>query len=188
VTPTGNTSSDGGSGSDRRRERRAEGRVRAIYATIILTAVLVGLRGHTESAGDVIEILVGAALMLFIAHTFSDFLARRVEIEGAVPLEEFRELLIVESPLLIAAGIPVIVFVLAQADVINLEAAFWISLSYSVASLFVIGAMAASRRGIVWGVRRRRRLRNAWRGDHRSGGIDSLTIVNAANGCPDSPS
>ena len=151
MTAAGTTPSEGGSGSARRRERRAEGRVRAIYATIILTAVLVGLRGHTESAGDVIEILVGAALMLFIAHTFSDFLARRVEIEGAVPLEEFRELLIVESPLLIAAGIPVIVFVLAQADVISLEAAFWISLSYSVASLFVIGAMAASRRGIVWG-------------------------------------
>ena len=89
--------------------------------------------------------------MLFIAHTFSDFLAHRVEIEGAVPLEEFRELLIVESPLLIAAVIPVIVFALAQAGVVSLEAAFWISLSYSVGSLFVIGAMAASRRGIVWG-------------------------------------
>jgi hypothetical protein len=84
VTPTGDTPSDGG--SDHRRERRLEGRVRAIYATIILTAALVGLRGHTDSAGDVIEILIGAALMLFIAHTFSDFLAHRVEIEGTVPL------------------------------------------------------------------------------------------------------
>ena len=87
MTSAGSTPSDGDTGTDRRRERRAEGRVRAIYATIMLTAVLVGLRGHTESAGDVIEILVGAALMLFIAHTFSDFLARRVDLEGAVPLE-----------------------------------------------------------------------------------------------------
>ncbi len=151
MTAAGSTPSDGDPGSERRRERRAEGRVRAIYATIILTAVLVGLRGHTESAGDVIEILVGAALMLFIAHTFSDFLARRVDVNGAVAIEEVKELLIVESPLLVAAGIPVIIFLAAQAGMLSLEAAFWASLSYSVAALFVIGAMAASRRGIVWG-------------------------------------
>ncbi len=152
MTAARTTPSEGGSGADRRRERRAEGRVRAIYATIILTAVLVGLRGHTESAGDVIGILLGATLTLFLAHTFSDFLARRVDIEGAMPLEEFRELLIVESPLLVAAGIPVIIFLSAQAGLVSLEAAFWTSLSYSVASLFVIGAISATRGGIVWGL------------------------------------
>ena len=151
MTPADATPSDRDANSDRRHERRLEGRVRAIYATIILTAVLVGLRGHTESAGDVIGILLGATLTLFLAHTFSDFLARRYT-EGAMPLEEFRELLIVESPLLVAAGIPVIIFLSAQAGLVSLEAAFWLSLSYSVASLFVIGAISATRGGIVWGL------------------------------------
>jgi hypothetical protein len=150
VTEAKSTSSENGADRDRRRERRSEGRVRAIYATIILTALLVGLRDHADSASDVLGVLIAGALTLFLAHTFSDFLAKRVDLEGKAHLDEIRELLIVESPLLIAAGVPVIVFLLARAGVLDIDSAFWVSISYAVASLFVIGMLAATRRGIVW--------------------------------------
>ena len=70
----------------------------AIYATIVLTAALVGLHEHAESAGDVLAVLVVAGLTLFVAHTFSDLLSRRVDVEGGVPMEEIREVLIVKLP------------------------------------------------------------------------------------------
>lgn len=150
MTEANSTSPENGAARDRRRERRSEGRVRAIYATIILTAVLVGLRDHTDSATDVLGVLIVAALTLFVAHTFSDFLAKRVDLEGGVHFDEIRELLVVESPLLIAAGVPVILFLLAGVGVLGIDSAFWASIGYAEVSLFVIGTFAFARRGIVW--------------------------------------
>jgi hypothetical protein len=152
VTEAKSTSSENSAERDRRRERRTEARVRAIYATIILTAVLVGLQDHTDSASDVLGVLIGAALTLFLAHAFSDFLSRRVDLDGEGHLDEIRELLIVESPLLIAAGVPVILFLLARAGVLGIDLAFWTSISYAVVFLFVYGMLATTRRGTVWGL------------------------------------
>jgi hypothetical protein len=128
-----------------------EGLARAVYAAIILTALLVALREHTESASDALAAIIAAAGGLLAAHTYADVLAKQMALGRRLRGDEARELLIVESQLLIAAAVPVLLFVLAEAGTIGIDAAFQMSFAYTLASLFVIGTLLgrSTGRGIV---------------------------------------
>ena len=58
-------------------DTQAERLNHALYGLIIVTATLVAERGHVENAGEAIVLLLGTALVLVLAHTYSAAMAAR---------------------------------------------------------------------------------------------------------------
>ncbi len=121
------------------RGRRAERFAHGIYGTIIITALLVPLEDHGATADEVVGAVVGTAFVLFLAHTYASGLGRRIAMRRAPRLSDLGAILADNLPLLFAAVVPTLVFVLAAAGAISLHTAFRAGIGYALASLCALG-------------------------------------------------
>jgi hypothetical protein len=129
-------SGDGRQLSDARRGERAG---HAIYGSIVVLAVIIAEKDNAVTAGEAIATVVGAAVVTALAELYADYIGATIR-RRRHPNETEMHLYLGE----IAAGfftalIPVVFFILAELDVIGLDAAFDIAVWTGVA---ILGAYA----------------------------------------------
>jgi hypothetical protein len=130
--------------------RRAERLSHALYGLIIVTATLVAEQGHFTEVVDALGLLMGTALVLLLAHTYSGVIAART-IEGH-GLGSVGRRLVVENnlPVLIAIVGPALLFVLAGMDLMTLQTAYTASIVFSLVALFGLGLYEGRTASMGW--------------------------------------
>lgn len=130
--------------------RRAERLSHALYGLIIVTATLVAEQGHVTEAGDALGLLLGTALVLLLAHTYSSVVAERT-VEGG-SLGSLGRRMVVEDnlPVLLAIAFPAVLFLLAGADVMALATAYTASIAFSLVALFALGLYEGRVASLNW--------------------------------------
>jgi hypothetical protein len=123
---------------------------RVVYGTITLMSVLIVYGGWQQLRfRDVVGVIVGPVLAMFLSHLFAATLARQVELGRAVTGTERARIARSESPFLLLA-VPPVVFVGLLGS----------SLSASIRWLVVLGAASL---GYWGGVAGRRSGMSGWR-------------------------
>ncbi len=123
---------------------------RVIYATITLMSVLIIYDGwHHLRLIDVVAVIVGPVLAMFLAHIFSASLARQVELGRRLTAPERVSIARTESRFLLLCVPPVAATVLLDLAGVNLTSAIQIVLWMGVASLGLWCGMAGHRAGMT---------------------------------------
>lgn len=131
-------------------QRRAERLSHALYGLIIVTATLMAERNHVTEVGDALGLLLGTALVLVLAHTYSSVMAERA-IEGHSLGSVGRRMVVEDNvPVLIAIVAPAVFFVLAGLDVIKLSNAYTASIVVSLVALFGLGLYEGRTASMGW--------------------------------------
>lgn len=108
---------------------------RVVYGTITLMSVLVVYDGWQQLRfRDVVIVIVGPVLALFLSHLFAATLARQVELGRVVAGTERAKIARSESPFLLLAVPPVVV--------VGILTLLGLSLSASIRWLIVLGAVS----------------------------------------------
>jgi hypothetical protein len=114
-------------------ERTAQRAARAVYAAIIALAVVVVLEETNASAIEVVASAIGAVVAAMLAEGYAEYIAQVIRAHRHPDRREF-----LDASFDIAAGglaglVPVVPFVLAALDAIELETAYdiapWLGLS-----------------------------------------------------------
>jgi hypothetical protein len=130
--------------------RRAERLSHALYGLIIVTATLVAEQAHVTEVVDALGLLLGTALVLLLAHTYSGVMAERT-IEGHSLGSVGRRMVVDDNlPVLIAIVAPALLFILAGMDVMTLHAAYSASIVFSVMALFGLGLYEGRTASMTW--------------------------------------
>ena len=131
-------------------EVQAERLNHALYGLIIVTATLVAEREHVDDPAAAIELLLGTALVLLLAHTYSAAMAARA-VDGHPLGAAGRKLVAVNNlPVLLAIAVPVALFALAGLDTISLMVAYRLSIATSLAALFGLGVYEGREASMTW--------------------------------------
>jgi hypothetical protein len=126
---------------------------RVVYGTITLMSVLVVYDGWQQLRfRDVVVVIVGPVLVLFLSHLFAATLAKQVELGRVVTGTERAKIARSESPFLLLAVPPVVV--------VGILTLLGLSLSASIRCLIVLGAVSL---GCWGGVAGRRSGMTGWR-------------------------
>ena len=130
--------------------RRAERLAHALYGLIIVTATLVAEQGHVTEVVDALGLLLGTALVLLLAHTYSGAMAERA-VEGH-SLGSIGRRIVVEDnmPVLIAIVAPGLLFILAGLGAISLNTAYTAAIVFSLAALFGLGLYEGRAASMSW--------------------------------------
>lgn len=132
------------------RFRQAERLSHALYGLIIVTATLGAERVHIAKASEALAVLFSTALVLVLAHTYSAAMAERA-VSGTRLGKKGRRAIIVDNlPVVSAVIVPAILFTLAGAKVISLQAAYGAAIVFSVAVLFGLGLYEGRRASMGW--------------------------------------
>jgi hypothetical protein len=146
--PAEDTAADFGSGVPV--YRRAERLGHALYGLIIVTATLVAEQGHVTEVVDALGLLLGTALVLLLAHTYSAVIAERA-IEGHSLGSVGRRLVVEDNlPVLLAIIAPALLFVFAGIGVLTLQAAYAAAIAFSLVSLFGLGLYEGRTASMPW--------------------------------------
>jgi hypothetical protein len=130
--------------------RRAERLSHALYGLIIVTATLVAEQGHVTEVADALGLLLGTALVLLLAHTYSGVMAERT-IEGHSLGSVGRRMVVDDNlPVLVAIVVPALLFILAGMDVMTLQTAYAFSIVFSVMALFGLGLYEGRTASMTW--------------------------------------
>ncbi|MGD8487328.1 MAG: hypothetical protein PVH07_11895 [Chloroflexota bacterium] len=129
------------------REHRVERSSHAIYGLIIITAALVADRQYAEDALTSLLALWGAALVLFLAHTYASLVAELGEHGGRMAYVERHVLIADNLPLVASVIVPSVLLILSGLGLVELRLAIDLSIVLSLASLFALGAYQARRQG-----------------------------------------
>ena len=132
-------------------QHRAERLSHALYGLIIVTATLVAEKQHIDEAAQAMGMLVGIALVLVLAHTYSALMAARIADKG--PLGEVgRRLVLLDNlPVALAILVPLLLFGLAGLSVIPLQTAYAVSIWFSLIALFGVGVYQGRAASMTWG-------------------------------------
>jgi len=130
--------------------RRAERLGHALYGLIIVTATLVAEKGHVTEVADALGLLLGTALVLLLAHTYSAAMAERA-VEGH-SLGSLGRRIVVEDnlPVLIAIIGPGLLFILAGLGAMSLATAYTAAIFFSLAALFGLGLYEGRTASMSW--------------------------------------
>jgi hypothetical protein len=127
---------------------------RVVYGTITLMSVLIVYDGWQQLRfRDVVGVIVGPVLALFLSHMFAATLARQVELGRTVTRAERARIVRSESPFLLLLAVPPVAFV----GILTLLGS---SLSASIRWLVVLGAVSL---GYWGGIAGRRSGMTGWR-------------------------
>jgi len=123
----------------------------ALYGLIIVTATLVAEQRHVTEVSVALGLLLGTALVLLLAHTYSAVMAERA-VEGH-SLGSIGRRMVVEDnlPVLVAVVAPAVLFVLAGVDVMSLQDAYRASIALSLVALFGLGLYEGRSASMGWG-------------------------------------
>ena len=141
------TANSGGSVS---LHRRAERLSHGLYGLIIVTATLVAEQGHVTEVVDALGLLLGTALVLLLAHTYSAVIAERT-IEGHSLGAVGRRVIVKDNlPVLFAIVGPGLLFLLAGVGVMDLQTAYAAAIVFSLAALFGLGLYEGRTASMSW--------------------------------------
>ena len=127
---------------------------KAVYGIIIALAIVITLETHPPRPLEAeIAILLGA-FAVAMAEFYSDFLQARIDIRGRVPRAEMIDIARHVGTVLVAALLPIPVFLLVSLGVLSIEGAFTIVKWMLVGLLFAYGYVAAiiGGAGITWSI------------------------------------
>ena len=131
-------------------ELRAERLNHALYGLIIVTATLVAERDHVDNAGEAIVLLLGTALVLVLAHTYTAAMAARAVTAHTLGTAGRRLVALNNLPVLFAIALPVLLFVLAGLEAISLTTAYSVSIASSLAALLGLGIYEGRAASMTW--------------------------------------
>jgi hypothetical protein len=130
--------------------RRAERLAHALYGLIIVTATLVAEQGHVTEVVDALGLLLGTALVLLLAHTYSGTMAERA-VEGHNLGSVGRRIVVEDNlPVLIAIVTPGLLFILAGLGAMSLDTAYTAAIVFSLAALFGLGLYEGRTASMSW--------------------------------------
>ena len=124
----------------------------AIYGLIVLAAVVGDLSTHDDDMRTAIVLVGAGALVLVIAHSYSQLVAAASMYPKTPPWKVIVSTVIDQLALAVPASIAVVVFALGEADIITARAAYNIVIVGSLATLFTLGVIIGvhRRKGAVW--------------------------------------
>ena len=126
---------------------------RIVYATITVMSVLIIYDGWQKlRLIDVVLVIVGPIIAMFIGHIFSAALAKQIEVGRPLSRTEGTAIVGSESRFLLLAVPPVAIVCVLYACNVSIAEAIRITLLAEAASLGYWGFVAARRGGIVGGV------------------------------------
>jgi hypothetical protein len=129
-----------------RREHFAAG---AIYGTVVYLTVLVLLEEDRAKPEDAAGILVGTALVFWLAHIYAH-LVPRMAAEGRVFTGRFRETAEDQAGTLVAVVFPLIPLVLAMLGVVTAHTGLRSAVAAGILSLAVFAIREARAAGVGW--------------------------------------
>ena len=99
---------------------------------------------------DALGLLLGTALVLLLAHTYSAVMAERV-IEGGSLGAVGRRIVVEDNlPVLLAIAVPALLFILAGTDIMDLQTAYVAAIAFSLAALFGLGVYEGRTASMPW--------------------------------------
>jgi hypothetical protein len=128
-----------------------EGAARAIYGQILALSVLAAVSEDTSyGTADMFVAVVVTMLIFLSAHVYSEILARRIDSDRALTLDEVRAALRSELPLVVAAVPIAVVLLLGAAGTLSHDAAANLALVVGVAGLAGWGLEISVRSRFGW--------------------------------------
>jgi hypothetical protein len=123
---------------------------RLVYATITIMSVLIIYDGwqHLKLI-DVIGVIVGPVIAMFLAHVFSAALAKQVEVGRPLTWDDRTTIVRSESRFLLLCVPPVAIVCVSIALGVSLNGAIQVTLWLEALSLGYWGHLAARRAGVV---------------------------------------
>lgn len=139
---------------------------RAIYGTILVTALIAGL---SEDPGygntDILISVVTTMLVFWAAHVYAEVLGSQARSDDPWGLRTIRDAMLEERPLLEAGALPCFALVLGAVNAYQRDTSVRIAIGLGVVLLFVFGFVFA------------RRLRHSLAGAILAGGFNGLVGV-----------
>ena len=125
---------------------RVERLSHAVYGLILLTAGVGELWAHDEDPAVSAALIFGGAVVLVIAHSYSAFVANMATHDGLPPSSARVKNALDQLTLAIPAAMAVGIMLLAEADVIGLNAAYTATITLSLLALFALGVLIGHHR------------------------------------------
>jgi hypothetical protein len=123
---------------------------RIVYATITLMSVLIIYDGWQElRLINVVGVIVGPVLAMFLAHVFSSAMAKHVEVGRMLTRSEWRGIVRTQAPFLLLCVPPLAIVTVLYAFGVSLNDAIRVTLWIGTASLGYWGFVAGRRAGFV---------------------------------------
>ena len=123
---------------------------RIVYATITMMSVLIIYDGWQNlRLIDVVGVIVGPVLAMFLAHVFSAALAQHVEVGRILTRREWGGIVRIQAPFLLLAVSPIVIVSVLFAFGVSLSGGIRITLWFGTASLGYWGFVAGRRAGFV---------------------------------------
>jgi|SRR5215217_1146955 len=128
--------------------RRRNAAARAIYGTILATAVIVALsKDEAASAGGLAAAVAGTAIILWLTHAYADLMGERAGNRDASSWRSPKTVFADEWPMAESALPPIMALALGALDVLSRDTAVSAALVVAVAELMLWGYVAGRRMG-----------------------------------------
>jgi hypothetical protein len=126
---------------------------RAIYGTILVTALIAGLSEDPSYGNtDILISVVTTVLVFWVAHVYAEVLSSQARRDDPWGFRIVRDAMVGERPLLQAATLPCAILLLGAMNVYPRDTSVGVAIGFGVASLFVFGfAFARRLRHSFWG-------------------------------------
>jgi hypothetical protein len=125
---------------------RVERLSHAVYGLILLTAGVGELSAHDEDPAVAAALILGGAIVLVIAHSYSAFVATMATHDELPPSSARVKNALDQLTLAIPAAVAIGILLLAEADVIGLSAAYTATITLSLVALFALGVLIGHHR------------------------------------------
>jgi hypothetical protein len=123
---------------------------RIIYATITMMSVLIIYDGwQTLKLIDVVGVIIGPVLAMFIAHVFSGAMAKHIEAGRILTGREWAHVVASEAPFLLLCVPPLLIVAVLFASGVSLTDSIRATLWFGTATLGYWGYVAGRRAGFV---------------------------------------
>jgi hypothetical protein len=123
---------------------------RIIYATITIMSVLIIYDGwQTLKLIDVVGVIVGPVLAMFLVHVFSGAMAKHVEAGRFLTGREWSHVVVSETPFLLLCFPPLAIVTVLFAFGVSITDSIQVTLWFGTATLGYWGYVAGRRAGFV---------------------------------------
>ena len=116
---------------------------RVVYGAIIGLALVVALEQHPPAAGAIVATLLGTALAVALAETYSEVLGAEVRTRRSISRAQLTAILHEAAAVAFGVGFPAVFFLLAALGAIELDGAFTLARWTGLLLIGVYGFAAA---------------------------------------------
>jgi hypothetical protein len=124
---------------------------RAFYGSVVYASVVTVMAAEDQQppAQTAMAAVVGTALILYVAHGFSELVPRIVH-AGRLTGGDLAHVAAMEVPLLLVALVPILPLAAASIGVLDLSTGYRWSVGLTVGALFVLAIAFCVRDGLSW--------------------------------------